>query len=150
MNKEPYIINGGIHTDERGSVLHVNDFSFTRVKRFYQVQNKSVDTVRAWQGHKIEEKYFFVGQGSFLIAVVKVDDWDNPSKNLQADSFVLKAIEPQILYIPPGYANGVKALEEDSILTIFSNLSLSESAADTYRFDASMWFNWKENTDNTD
>ncbi len=143
MSKKPYIIPGGIHTDERGSVSHVNDFNFAGVKRFYQVQNKSTQTVRAWQGHKIEEKYFFVGKGTFLIAVVEVDDWDIPSENLQADSFVLKALEPQILYVPPGYANGVQALEKDSILTIFSNLSLSESAADTYRFDPSLWFKWK-------
>ncbi len=150
MNRKPYIINGGIHTDERGSVSHVNDFSFPGIKRFYQVKNKSVETVRAWQGHKIEEKYFFVSQGVFLITAVKIDDWENPSKSLQADTFVLKAIEPQILYIPPGYANGVKALETNSILTVFSNLSLSESAADTYRFDASMWFDWTGYTDNTD
>ena len=143
MNKKPYIIPGGIHTDERGAILHVNAFDFSGIKRFYQVQNKSTQIVRAWQGHKIEEKFFFVGKGAFLVAAVEVDDWNTPSKNLQADTFVLKALEPQILYVPPGYANGVQTLEKDSIITIFSNLSLSESAADTYRFDASMWFGWE-------
>jgi dTDP-4-dehydrorhamnose 3,5-epimerase len=145
MSGKPYIINGGIHTDERGTLLHVNDFDFSGIKRFYQVENSSTQMVRAWQGHRIESKHFFVGQGAFLIAAVKIDDWENPSADLKAEHFVLKASAPQILYIPPGYANGVKALEEHSILTIFSNLSLEQSANDTYRFDASLWFKWKEN-----
>ena len=100
--------------------------------------------VRAWQGHKIEKKYFFVNSGSFLIAAVKIDDWTKPSPELQPDVFKLKADKPQILYIPPGYANGIKPLEQNAMLTVYSNLDLEESKKDDYRFAASLWLDWEK------
>lgn len=142
MSDIPYLIDGGIHTDERGSIIHVNDFDLTPVKRFYQVQNKSIKVIRAWQGHKIEKKYFFVSQGSFLIAAVKIDNWDKPARDLKPFTYQLNAAEPKILYLPPGYANGVQAMENDSILLVYSNLTYSESVADTYRFNSKLWDIW--------
>jgi dTDP-4-dehydrorhamnose 3,5-epimerase len=44
--------------------------------------------------------------------------------------------------IPGGYANGFKALEDNSRLLAFSNLSLEESRQDDYRFEKNMWKNW--------
>ncbi len=153
MINKPYIISGGIHSDERGQLTFLNDFDMSEIKRFYIISNshsqitnnKSLVTnnqIRAWQGHKIEQKYFYVNQGSFLIAAVKIDDWDNPSKDLIPSTFTLNAKKPQILYIPPGYANGVKPMDPDSMLTIYSNLNLSESIADDYRFDKGLWMDW--------
>ena len=144
MNKEPYIINGGIFTDARGTLRHVNAFDFSSVKRFYQVQNSSTEVIRAWQGHKVEEKYFFVGQGVFLIALVEIDNWEQPSDRFPVKTFILSAAEPAVLFVPGGFANGVKALEPGSILTVFSNCSIEESAADTFRFDPTKWFDWNQ------
>lgn len=152
--KEPTIIEGGIHQDERGQLTFFNDLDLTDIKRFYVItnnksqvtNNKSQVTnhkkVRAWQGHKIEEKYFYCSAGSFLMVAVQIDDWDHPSKNLKPVTFVLSENSPQVLYIPPGYANGVKALSKNSTLIIYSNLGLTDSAADTYRFDPSLWYDW--------
>ena len=136
------IISGGSFNDERGTLRFVNDFDFSDVKRFYQIENNSTDIVRAWQGHKVENKYFFVTSGSFLICGVKIDNWENPSKNLPVEKYIMSSKESQILMIPTGYANGIKALEENSKLMVFSSNNLEDAKNDDYRFPANMWYNW--------
>lgn len=126
----------------RGSLLFVNNFDFKSVKRFYQIVHPDISVVRAWQGHKIEHKYFFVAQGSFVIATVGVDDFSNPSLTLQVKETILTTGNPAILSVPPGFANGIKALSSNSILMVYSNLTLIESRQDEYRFDPSLWLNW--------
>ena len=106
----PHIIKGGRFTDHRGSIDFVNDFHFEGVKRFYFIENVDTSIIRAWQGHRAEKKFFYAIQGSFLMAWVKIDNWDSPSPNLQAETAILKSSEPGILIIPPGYANGLRAL----------------------------------------
>ena len=98
--------------------------------------------MRAWQGHKIEKKYFLAVTGSFLICVTKIDNWNNPSKDLKVEKFVLSSKKPQALVIPRGYANGFKALTLNSKLLIFSNLALSDSQKDIFRFDKELWYKW--------
>lgn len=144
MHGKPHLINGGIHIDEQGEIYHVNDFNFSDVKRFYIVSNKSTAIIRAWQGHKVEQKYFFVVKGTYLVCAVEIDNWRNPSKSLKPTTFVLDDKNPAILYIPPGYANGIKALEKHSKLIIYSNLNLEESSKDIYRFESTLWYNWNE------
>ena len=142
MNQKPGIIKGGIFQDERGSISFVNEFDFSDVKRFYVITNRSENIVRAWQGHKIERKYFYTISGSFLICAVKIDDWDNPSQDLPVEKVTLSENKSQILMIPPGYANGIKALKHDSKLLVFSSLTLENAKSDDYRFEASLWYGW--------
>src|SRR4051794_3652230 len=94
MYEEVRIIQGRSFTDNRGTLNCVNDFTFFDVKRFYQIQHPDTTTIRAWQGHKIETKYFYVPFGSFLLAWVKIDDFDNPSVDLIAEHRVLTANNP--------------------------------------------------------
>jgi dTDP-4-dehydrorhamnose 3,5-epimerase len=61
----PSWIEGEIHADERGEIVSVNGFSLEDVRRFYVISNESPETIRAWQGHKKETKYFFALEGSF-------------------------------------------------------------------------------------
>jgi len=144
MKNNPEIIEGGIYDDDRGRLTFINEFNFENVKRFYTISNKSTEIIRAWQGHKIENKYFYVSSGSFILCAVKIDDWDNPSIDLTVKKFVLSSKNSQILKIPAGYANGIKALEENSKLIVFSSNTLADSTNDDYRYDAEMWVNWSE------
>ena len=73
---------------------------------------------------------------------MKIDDWENPSPDLKPEVFHLSAAESRVLYIPEGYANGIKAEEPDSILMVFSNKVLSEAVYDSWRYDSKMWMNW--------
>lgn len=138
------LIKGGLHTDERGALGYVNEFTFPEVKRFYQIVHPDVEVIRAWQGHKIEHKYFYVPHGKFVLAWVEIDNWNQPSPDLKAEYLVLTQEEPAILSIPPGYANGIKALTPDSVLMVYSDLDLKQSGEDRWSFDSSLWLDWNK------
>jgi dTDP-4-dehydrorhamnose 3,5-epimerase-like enzyme len=142
-DKQVQLFTGANFKDHRGEIRFVNGFSFPDIKRFYQIIHPDTTTVRAWQGHKIESKYFYVAKGKVALAWVQIDNWEKPSFELKATIQVLDESAPSILYIPPGYANGIKALEPGSILIIYSNLTLEESSADRWSFDSSFWLDWE-------
>lgn len=133
------LIEGNFFTDNRGTVHFVNDFHFEGIKRFYTFSHPDVSVIRAWQGHKIELKHFYVTKGKFLICWMEIDNWDNPGRDLKVNRQILSEDDPQVLVIQPGHANGFKALEPDSQLIVFSNLSLEEAKVDDYRFDSNFW-----------
>lgn len=141
--KNPILTKGGLSVDDRGTVSFVNDFDFKNVKRFYVVENHKQGFIRAWHGHKNESKYVFVVKGSAVVAAVKIDNWENPSKNLQINRFVLSEKTPSILFIPAGYANGFMSLSEDAKLIFYSTSELKDSLNDDIRFDAHYWDVWK-------
>ena len=119
------LIKGDSHSDYRGKVSFVNDFDMSRAVRMYSIQPKK-NLIRAWQGHKIETKWFYVVSGSFLVKTVKMED-------LSVTEYRLSSNESQVLKISGGYYNGFEALEEESVLIVFSDFSLEESKNDDYR-----------------
>jgi len=139
---KPRLIPGGLAVDDRGEVGFVNDFNFTSVKRFYTVKNYRQGFVRAWHAHRRESKYVTVIQGAALVGTVAIDNWENPSKNLDVQRFVLSAINPSVLFIPAGYANGFMSLTEDATLIFFSTTTLEEGRDDDVRYDARYWDIW--------
>ncbi len=136
-------IKRGIAEDHRGSLEFYNDLDLSDYKRFYIVHNPKKGTVRAWHGHKKEAKLLKVIKGSFLVGVVEIDNWDNPNKDLLPESFEMNT-ESDILFIPPGYANGAMNLSEDSSVMYFSTSNLEESVGDDFRFDSKYWDLWTE------
>jgi dTDP-4-dehydrorhamnose 3,5-epimerase len=139
---EVLLYEGGLGVDDRGEVGYVNDFHFEGVKRFYTVKNHRQGFVRAWHAHKREAKYVTVVCGAALIGAVKVDDWEEPSRDAQIVRHVLSANKPRVLYIPAGYANGFMSLTGDARLIFFSTSTLAESKGDDYRYDARYWDIW--------
>ncbi len=133
------LIEGGIFRDERGKIAFVNDFNVSLAKRFYVIEHSDINVIRAWQGHKKETKWFCVIKGSFKIAKVKIQNWDEPKYSNEIQSYILNENKPEILQIEPGYVNGFKALEPHSILIIYSDLNLKESEADLIRFPHNYW-----------
>jgi dTDP-4-dehydrorhamnose 3,5-epimerase-like enzyme len=144
MNSEKSIklINGGSYEDERGKIIYFNELDLTPVKRFYNIYHPNCQIIRAWQGHKQESKWFHVVKGSFKIVTIKPDDWIKPSLELVPTVNILNDKNAEVLYLPGGFATGIQAVEPDSILTVFSNLSTSDSKNDDYRFDRDLWYNW--------
>ncbi|HZK07434.1 MAG TPA: hypothetical protein VFC92_04470 [Bacteroidales bacterium] len=133
------IIKGNRHTDARGTIRFVNDFNFEGIKRFYTITHPDTSVIRAWQGHQKETKYFYVVKGSFVINWIKIDDWEQPSKELKVNSQILSDQKSEILMIEPGHTNGFKALEPDSTMIVFSDMSLEDSKNDDYRFLDDHW-----------
>lgn len=136
------IIEGGISVDYRGQISHVNSLDMSEEERFYIIHQKDPSIIRAWHAHQHEKKWFYAVKGSFTTAFVKIDNWESPSLDLQPKVFHLSANESKVLYIPEGYANGIKAEEPDSILMVFSNKILSEALLDSWRYDKNWWMNW--------
>jgi len=139
MTEKYKLISGENFKDERGILQFVNNFKFKGIKRFYTISHLDTDVIRAWQGHKIEIKHFFVTKGIFFISWVEIDDWDNPAKELRVNKKTLNADKPQVLTINGGHANRLQALEPDSQLLVFSNLNIEEAKKDDYRFKWNYW-----------
>lgn len=135
----PTLVTGALATDDRGCVRFVNEFNFVGVKRFYQVENFSTETIRAWHGHLNEGKYVYVPRGSAIVAAVPLSNVKKPNKKAIVSRFVLSALKPSILFIPAGFANGFKALEANTSLCFFSTSTLEESKGDDYRFPHNYW-----------
>jgi dTDP-4-dehydrorhamnose 3,5-epimerase len=143
VSAEPVLIQGNLFVDDRGELGFVNDFDMANVKRFYTVSNHSANFVRAWHAHKKESKYVTVVKGAAIVAAVKIDDWQKPSKEAKVFRFVLSAASPAVVFVPNGYANGFMTLTRDAKLMFFSTVGLEESRGDDFRFDAHYWDPWK-------
>ncbi|RZN84508.1 MAG: sugar epimerase [Winogradskyella sp.] len=142
ISNQPQIIPGGIYKDNRGQLDFYNSFDMTPIKRVYFTKHYNTDTIRAWQGHIIESRWFICVSGSFIVKLVGIDDWENPSESLIAKEFVLDENKQEILYIPNRFANGFKALKKNSKLMILSDYGYNEIENDQVRFDQNNWTTW--------
>lgn len=138
---KPKLIQGGKFKDNRGQIDFVNDFDLSVAKRIYFTTNSDIKTIRAWQGHKIESRWFMCVKGSFKIKLVDIDNLENPSKECEIFEYKLSEENSQVLYIPKGFLNGFQALEKNSKLMIISNYGLGVNPDDDYRFDLKQ-FSW--------
>lgn len=136
---EVQYVPGGSAADERGVVLFVNDLDLRDYRRLYVVANREVGFLRAWHGHKVEGKAVIVVRGSALVAAVRIDDWDAPSRDLPVTRRVLTAEEPGAFLIPPGCANGCRTLTDDARVLYLSTTTLEDSLADDFRFPPETW-----------
>ena len=129
----PKLIKGKIHKDNRGNLSYNNDFDAKAIKRIYIIENHNTLIIRAWQGHKIEQRWFSVVTGIFKISLIKIDNWDNPTKNLKSQEYILSSDTLDILHIPNGYISSIQALEKSSKLLVMADHLLGE-IIDEYRY----------------
>jgi dTDP-4-dehydrorhamnose 3,5-epimerase-like enzyme len=142
MNKvysedEPFLIEGKLFSDHRGVLKYNNDFNALQVKRLYSIENMPLNSIRGWQAHKIEKRWFIATKGSFIINVIVIDNWQNPSQNLIALKFILKD-EMDVLFVPAGCATSIQAISDGSKLLVMSNYQLNE-VEDDFRFEINYW-----------
>ncbi len=132
---KPTLILGNCHQDKRGRLFYNNDFDMSSIKRMYVIENHSVDFVRAWQGHKIEQRWFSAIQGRFNIQLIAIENWDNPSETLPRLHYILESATLDVLQIPAGYVSSIQALEEKSKLVVMSDYHIGE-IRDEFRYPA--------------
>ena len=142
-HKAPRLIKGALFQDERGSLTSCNDFHMETVKRMYIIKPASVAIIRAWQAHRVEEKWFCCLSGSFELKLLAIKNFNNPSDYLIPLTYYLDSASPAIVYVPGGYANGFKASSENSALMVYSSFSLAQSKADDFRYPADKWNLWE-------
>jgi dTDP-4-dehydrorhamnose 3,5-epimerase-like enzyme len=142
LSSDINFIAGGLAIDDRGKLQFCNDFDMSAVRRFYVVSNHAARFVRAWHGHKIEEKYVYVASGAALVCAVRVDDWRSPDRELEISRFVLAEEKPGVLRVPGGYAHGFMTLQPDTRVIFYSTAGLDESLDDDFRFAFDTWDPW--------
>ena len=133
MKRTPTLIKGAIHNDERGNVFYNNDFDASIIKRVYYIENENTSIIRAWQGHKIEQRWFSVIKGSFKILLIQIENWEVPTQDLKPLEFILNSITLDVLHIPNGYVSSIQALEESSKLLVMADYLLGE-LKDEYKY----------------
>jgi dTDP-4-dehydrorhamnose 3,5-epimerase len=132
--EEPYIIKGGKHTDSRGVLSYINGFDLSPVRRFYTIEHPTTEIVRGWRGHKIEQRWFSVVEGIFLVKLVQIDDWKNPNPALKQLSFTLSEAEHSVLHVPKGFASSLQALVPSSKILVFADSFAEDAIVDDYLF----------------
>lgn len=133
------LIEGTNFSDERGGLIFFNTFDLTEITRMYEISPSDTDTIRGWQAHQDEKKWFYCNSGSFIVNLIKIDNFETPSRSIDPKRFELNAENPGILEISGGYATGFKANEENSKLIVFSNFSLEASKEDDFRYEVDQW-----------
>ena len=136
------VVEGEIFTDHRGRISSLNDFRFDGVQRCYTIYHPDTSVIRGWHGHKYEKKWFYCLKGSFTLALVRIDNWEHPDQNLQPAIYHLSDKKSEIICVPEGYANCLKAREPDSLLLVYSGKILSEALLDSWRYDTGLWVDW--------
>lgn len=101
------LIEGNVFGDDRGVVRFVNDFDMSAIVRMYCIEPK-MGIVIAWQGHKVERKWFYAAKGKFRVKTVEMD-------SLNKLVFELTSTDSKVFEIGGGYFNGFEALEEGSV-----------------------------------
>ena len=141
---EKSIIGGDSFKDHRGCVRFFNCFNMQEIVRFYEITASHTEFIRGWQAHQMERKWFYCLQGSFIINLIKIDTFNEPSDHLKSLKYILKDSILEILHVPKGHATAIKAITEGARLQVFSNFSLEESEKDDYRFPLEKWSaDWK-------
>lgn len=138
--KKSTIFTGKTHQDERGKLTFNNDFDTTEIKRIYFIENIDNQYIRAWQGHKVEERWFSVVKGSFEIKLIEINDWNSPDKDSEVITYDLNDENFKILHIPAGYISSIQSKEEVSKLMVMANYALGE-IDDEYRFPYNFFTN---------
>jgi len=129
----PILIKGNCHSDNRGKLKYNNDFDATHIKRVYIIENKDIKFKRGWQGHQIEQRWFSALTGNFEIQLIGVDDWENPSQELQPLVFHLSSDDMDVLHVPAGYISCIQSKEDEARLLVMADYLLGE-IKDEFRY----------------
>jgi len=136
------LYQGLTHSDSRGVMRFVNEKGPGVYRRFYLITPAN-KTIRAWQGHRHEEKAFFAISGSFIMGVVNPSSFEQPRDDEIPDFFELTSENNHLLRVPGGCYTGIKALTTNATLLVLSDTDLVHSKADEYRQPAHRWVDWE-------
>jgi dTDP-4-dehydrorhamnose 3,5-epimerase-like enzyme len=129
----PKLLKGATHHDKRGDLYYNDYFHKFSIKRVYFIKNQNTSIIRAWQGHKIEQRWFSAVTGSFKILLIKIDNWESPNQDLIPVEFILNSNKLDVLHIPSGYISSIQAIEGNSKLMVMANYFLGE-INDEYKY----------------
>jgi dTDP-4-dehydrorhamnose 3,5-epimerase-like enzyme len=137
---KPYTQEINTRGDDRGvfvpflnSTNQLPDATNLMIKRMYYVYNYGKGVVRGFHFHRKEWKYFIIVNGAAKFVMI------NPDKPEEVFTFISSSRRPNMIVVPPGFANGWVSLEDETILVCGSTSSFEESVGDDQRMDPYKW-----------
>jgi dTDP-4-dehydrorhamnose 3,5-epimerase-like enzyme len=134
--KTPFTYEPKVAADDRGVFVaciqnaHQLEFDPTLgVKRVYYVYNHGIHVVRGFHFHEKEWKLFTIARGAAKFVAI------NPKNPEEKFTFVSSSRKPNVIVIPPGFANGWISLEPETLLICGSTATFEESVGDDQRMD---------------
>lgn len=120
------VFNGEYRQSDR--TCSIAGVTLTDVSRAYFINNSQKGVIRGFHYHEHETKYFVIlrGMAKFVAG--------NPEDVADLHVHVLTERKPQMLIIPPGYANGWMSLTDDCLLLALSSSTFEESKHDDKRY----------------
>lgn len=137
---KPYTTEINPHSDDRGVFVpflnnthQLPDQKGLIIKRMYYAYNYGKGVIRGFHFHLKEWKYFIIVNGAAKFVAL------NPNDPRDIHTFISSARKPNLIVVPPGYANGWISLEDNTVLVCGSTASFEESIADDMRYDPYKW-----------
>lgn len=134
--EKPFVVEPKVHMDDRGVFVpwlpDADAMAFAggrKVKRIYSIVNHAAGTVRGFHFHREEWKVFVIVKGAAKFVAL------DPEQPEDSHTFISSERKPNIVVIPPGYANGWVSLDRETILVCASTSSFEESLKDDERMD---------------
>jgi dTDP-4-dehydrorhamnose 3,5-epimerase-like enzyme len=134
--EKPFILESKTSADDRGVFIpwlsDADAMPFAggrKVKRVYTVVNHAPGVIRGFHFHREEWKIFLIVAGAAKFVAL------DPEAPEDRHTFVSSSRKPNVVVIPPGYANGWVSLEANTILLCASTSSFEESVKDDDRMD---------------
>ena len=110
--------------DDRGYFTAINFES--GMKRAYLIRNHKAGIIRAFHGHKKEEKTLYCIKGAFKVICISMN-------NREWKSFTITEKGNNMLKIPSKVYNGFVSLTDNSELLVLSSSTFEESKGDDFR-----------------
>lgn len=133
---KPFIYESKVSSDDRGTFVpwlqnadKLDIAPGQAVKRVYYVYNYGVGVIRGFHFHQKEWKIFIIATGAAKFVAI---DPDHPE---DIHAFISSSRKPNVIIVPPGYANGWVSLEPNTVLICGSTSSLEDSINDDQRID---------------
>jgi len=127
------LILGETHKDKRGVLKCNNKFDLSPVKRMYLIENIDEKFIRCWQGHKKQQRWFSAVSGKFKIDLIKIDNWEKPTKELKKITFEISDKNSDVLHVPKGYVSSIQSLVKSSRLLVMADYTINE-IQDEFKF----------------
>ena len=135
MSSKPALIEGNTFTDDRGTLQYCNSLDLGQFRRYYTICHHDSKLIRGWQGHKLESKVFCVLKGSFEVHTCSLTNFTANYEVNNILTFELSFKKHELLLVPEGFATALRSIQQNSLLLVFSSLSLEDGIKDDYRFD---------------
>lgn len=131
-NAKILLRNGSESYDKRGIVLHNNTFDLFPIRRSYIIENKNLNYLRGWKGHRIENRWFICVKGTIRVYVTSIIDLEHKNKNYK--HYELNEKKMDVLFVPAGNATLIKQITANSRIMAFSDWLIGKSGDEDLRW----------------